>query len=243
MKNLRWYQYVLFWLGIIGVFVSPWLFTRPFPFNWTFFDFSQSGQIGDTIGGITTPIVGLVSILLLWWTLREQVKFNAQQISINDASRILTMQSQIIQMDENIHFAYSTIDKTFEGKGCASLRLLQKGEPSNVRIPYEVLKSLIERVHILDVSVSSLVNVTKASSVSDSEKKSTCSIAMVYITELLYFYNLIANDQVEYLLPINEVGNELINQSSARKFLENKVYLYLKNLTSLKKACEGIIYK
>lgn len=241
MKNLRWYQYILFWFGIIGVFVSPWLFTRPYPFHWTFFDFSQSGQIGDTIGGITAPIVGLVSILLLWWTLREQVKFNAQQTSINDASRILTMQSQIIQIDENIHFAYSALDKSFEGKGCASLRLLQKGEPSNVQIPYEVLKTLMERVHILDVSVSSLVNITKASSVSESEKKSTCAIAMAYITELLYFYNLIANGQIEYLLPIDDVGNELINQPSAKEYLENKARLYLENLTSLKTICEDII--
>ena len=241
MKNLRWYQYVLFWIGIIGVFVSPWLFTRPFPFNWTFFDFSQSGQIGDTIGGITAPIVGLVSILLLWWTLREQVKFNRQQMSINDASRILTMQSQILEMDDNILYAYSTADRVHEGKGCASLRVLLKGAPSNVQIPYDMLKTLLERVHILDVSVSSLVNVTKASMISESEKKSTCSIAMVYITELLHFYNLIANGQIEYLLPIDDVGNELINQPSAKEYLEKKARLYLENLTFLKTICEDII--
>lgn len=241
MDKLRWYQIILFWIGVIGIFVAPLLLTRPYPFEWDFFDFSQSGQVGDTIGGITAPIVGLVSILLLWWTLREQVKFNRQQMSINDASRILTMQSQIIQMDDNIRYAYSTADRVHEGKGCASLRVLMKGTPSNVRIPYDTLKALIERVHILDVSVSSLVNVTKSSSLSKSEKKSTCSIAMVYVTELLQFYKLIANEEIEYLLPINEAGNELINQSSAKAYLENIARLYLESLTSLKSICEDII--
>lgn len=79
MNKLKTGHYVLLIAGIIGVVFGPWLFTRQYHGDWSFFDFSQTGQIGDTIGGITAPIVGLVSIFLLWWTFRAQLKFNEDQ--------------------------------------------------------------------------------------------------------------------------------------------------------------------
>ena len=42
----------------------------------------DTGQIGDTIGGTTAPIVGIVSIVLLAYTLIEQLKFNAKQVDL-----------------------------------------------------------------------------------------------------------------------------------------------------------------
>lgn len=51
-----------------------------------FFSFNQdTGAVGDTIGGTTAPIVGLISIFLLIWTLIEQKKSNDKQIdAVND---------------------------------------------------------------------------------------------------------------------------------------------------------------
>lgn len=40
----------------------------------------DTGAVGDTIGGTTAPIVGLISIFLLIWTLIEQKKSNDKQI-------------------------------------------------------------------------------------------------------------------------------------------------------------------
>lgn len=45
-------------------------------------DFTKTGQIGDTIGGITAPFIGLINIGLLIWTLWEQLTFNKRQIVI-----------------------------------------------------------------------------------------------------------------------------------------------------------------
>lgn len=248
MKNLKWYQHVLLWIGIVGVFIGPWLFTRSYIGNWDFFDFSQSGSIGDTIGGITAPIVGLVSILLLWWTLRAQMDFNAKQDTINkeqkkfnDASRVLAMQAQIMQMDENIWFGYSTIDRTHEGKGCSSLRILQKGTPAKVRIPYEALTSLIEKVHMMDVSVCSLVNVAKNSDLTNEEKKSTLSIALIYLDSIIQFYEMAGGKQIDYLLPINDLGNGLIGLPSAQAKLETTTKRYSEKVKAVKEECEKII--
>lgn len=51
--------------------LAPHIFTRNF--GWSdFANFTQTGQIGDTIGGTTAPIIGLVSAILLYLAFREQ---------------------------------------------------------------------------------------------------------------------------------------------------------------------------
>lgn len=57
----------LFGLAAIG---SPWLFTSCS--RWYWFDFTNTGQIGDTIGGLTAPVIGLLNAVLLYVTLRRQ---------------------------------------------------------------------------------------------------------------------------------------------------------------------------
>ena len=248
MNKLKTGHYVLLIAGIIGVVFGPWLFTRQYHGDWSFFDFSQTGQIGDTIGGITAPIVGLVSIFLLWWTFRAQLKFNEDQEKINkeqkkfnDASRVLSMQTQVMQIDDSIRYGFSTADRVHEGRGSASLRNLQKGTSANVRMPYEILISLIDRVHMLDVSVSSLVNVANTSKLTDDEKKSTTAIALVYIEDILVFYEMAYSHNIEYLLPINEVGNELIDLPTAQETISAKTRPYAEKIRAVREVCNSIV--
>ena len=51
-KNPRSKYYACLFIGIFGVIFGPWLFTHPYPLNLQSLDFSQTGSIGDTIGGI-----------------------------------------------------------------------------------------------------------------------------------------------------------------------------------------------
>lgn len=41
--------------------------------------FDHIGEIGDTIGGLTAPVIGLLNAVLLYLTLREQFEFNEKQ--------------------------------------------------------------------------------------------------------------------------------------------------------------------
>lgn len=248
MNKLKTGHFVLLIAGVFGIFLGPLLLTRPYFGDWSFFDFSQTGQIGDTIGGITAPIVGLVSIFLLWLTFRAQLRFNENQEEINkrqkrfnDASRVMSMQAQIMQIDESIRYGFSTTDRIHEGRGSASLRNLQKGTPANVRIPYEVLLSLIDRVHMLDVSVSSLVNVTNSSDLTEEERKSTISIALVYIENMLLFYEMVSSHNIEYLLPISELGNELMDLPTAQETVIAKIKPDEEKLHTVREVCISII--
>ena len=65
--------YILFAI-ILSLFLATYLFTRPFIFEQ--FDFSQTGPIGDTIGGITSPIINLIAGFLVYYSFQEQVKAN-----------------------------------------------------------------------------------------------------------------------------------------------------------------------
>lgn len=46
-------------------------------------EYTQTEHIGNIIGGFTTPIVGLISIWLLYITFREQRQFNKKQLEFN----------------------------------------------------------------------------------------------------------------------------------------------------------------
>ena len=50
------------------------LYTRPIFGDEVIFD--HIGEIGDTIGGLTAPVIGLLNAVLLYLTLREQFEFN-----------------------------------------------------------------------------------------------------------------------------------------------------------------------
>lgn len=81
--------------------------------------FTDTGQIGDTIGGTTSPIIGFVSIVLLAYTLIEQLNFNKQQNKFNEEqSQLLRRQQfevtyfQLLQEQRDIS---SSLETKYEG--------------------------------------------------------------------------------------------------------------------------------
>lgn len=67
---------LIFWvlIGIMILFTALYLFTRPYCFE--SFDFSQSGPVGDTIGGITAPIINIAGAILVYYSFRAQITAN-----------------------------------------------------------------------------------------------------------------------------------------------------------------------
>lgn len=78
----NWYKShkTLIWLltgVILLLFASVYFFTRQV-FN-DAFNLSETGQIGDTIGGITNPIIGLFGAVLVYLSFRQQLLANKIQ--------------------------------------------------------------------------------------------------------------------------------------------------------------------
>jgi hypothetical protein len=55
--------------GVLLILTSPWIFVQ-------LHEFEKTGDIGDTIGGITSPFVGLLGAIFVYYALREQIKAN-----------------------------------------------------------------------------------------------------------------------------------------------------------------------
>ena len=111
---------------LVAMVVCPILFTAPALADCL--NFTETGQIGDTIGGITAPIVGLCSVILLYYTLKEQMNLNKSQSKDNKMTQLLGLQSDIIQMNERVKFSFknASSELLIEASGVCSLSLLEK---------------------------------------------------------------------------------------------------------------------
>lgn len=66
--------FIILSFAVIGIFVLPYIITN----NTWLYDLrvTKSNEIGDTIGGILSPFIGLVSAVLIYFTIEEQIKAN-----------------------------------------------------------------------------------------------------------------------------------------------------------------------
>ncbi|WP_160150061.1 putative phage abortive infection protein [Parabacteroides sp. Marseille-P3160] len=96
-------------IGIVFALIAPFVFTRT---GLACLDFRETGQIGDTIGGITAPIIGILSVILLFYTLWEQIVFNKKQKEISSNEQFKTTFFNLLQVQREIlekiagHFSY-----------------------------------------------------------------------------------------------------------------------------------------
>lgn len=122
---------LFFILGITLVILAPFIFTRS-----GFIDFSNTGQIGDTIGGITAPIANLIGSILIFYALQAQIEANRiiqDQIKSQTNSEIkkkniqnLFDQFKILREDIN-EFTYITSVKDNNGKVTNTTYLTRTG--------------------------------------------------------------------------------------------------------------------
>ena len=101
-------------VAVIGVLVLPYILTR----NSFWFSFDDNcGFIGDTIGGITAPVIGIISILLLYKTLSEQIKFNREQKGIEFDEQFKSTLFNLLQAQRDLATKMSGTFPVFDKYG------------------------------------------------------------------------------------------------------------------------------
>lgn len=60
-------------IAAFAIGYTPYLLSKYF---WTKCGYAETGQIGDTVGGLTAPFIGLLSAVLVYLALKEQIKAN-----------------------------------------------------------------------------------------------------------------------------------------------------------------------
>ena len=104
VKNLDKYAIIIILLFIIVIGLAPYIFTR----NWTNIDFTDTGNIGSTIGGITAPFIGVLSALLVFLSFRAQINANRYQIQSIEIER------RKRELDNEITFLYHRLEEIKE---------------------------------------------------------------------------------------------------------------------------------
>lgn len=126
-------------VGSLAIAISPWLWSLPTMLG---INFESSGQIGDTIGGTTAPIVGLVGALLLFLALKAQITANEivmsqmqEQRELDTYQKLSTYMTQQVQLLRDDMNDFSLTQTTTDG-------------PSNARVKntvqYKGVEAIIE---------------------------------------------------------------------------------------------------
>jgi hypothetical protein len=61
--------------GVLLMIILPFLFTR----SWSLLVLTETGNIGDSIGGMTAPAIGLMSAALIFLSFKAQIRMNERQ--------------------------------------------------------------------------------------------------------------------------------------------------------------------
>lgn len=158
-----------FWIGLIGVAVliafPVWIADH------FWFDYSKTGTFGDTIGGITAPIIGLISALLIYLSFRAQIKANYIVQSQIDRQRLeetekreYNYQMEIINHVKEMIDNYDKIYKRFNDsdlKGPIALSIILKSlinKKEHDHVDENLLKSLYKILYPIDSVIKSFKN-------------------------------------------------------------------------------------
>ncbi|APA92859.1 hypothetical protein [Myroides sp. ZB35] len=99
---------ILILLGmILFSFLAVFLFTQPVMIKSFTLSSDETSNIGSTIGGITAPIIGIISSVLLFVTLYKQVESNANQRVKNESDLILLLMNQLDSEISTFYFSYT----------------------------------------------------------------------------------------------------------------------------------------
>lgn len=107
MAKKKSYGVSIWWFGVpciillILIIVSPWWFSLPGPET---LNFTKEGpaRIGDTIGGVTSPFVGILAVFATFWAFWAQYEYNKLQYRLSVKEQFDHGFYEMLSIHENI---------------------------------------------------------------------------------------------------------------------------------------------
>lgn len=197
-------------LGIIILIIPPLLALPAFS---SFLNFSNSGQIGDTIGGITSPFINAIGAILVFLAFKEQIKANNL---IKEQQYFQHIQEQIHRLEDNFIDLSEVNNDIYQGI-TSSKQLLNNFNDQGVQEHYSISKSALSKA-IYTTTVFELTSdlINKMESNKEFLFK---KLKMIYI--IIY--------QEKYLR-IAEALKHVTNMKSSTKLQEAELLLMIKEL-------------
>ncbi len=179
-------------LGLIFLmFGTLYLFTRPCLIP--SFDFSKTGEIGDTIGGITAPIINLVGAFLVYLSFKAQVNANEIQYGL------LKSQIENGRNDRNFEITYNLFSqiktdflklgyKEFKGKNAINIYINElKGLSNNEQITKHLNQNIRHEFNFILDEYKLIITRIKNVEMNDYEKRQIFYISYSFYSTYLHF--------------------------------------------------------
>jgi hypothetical protein len=132
-------------IGISLIIISLYIFTRPAIYQ--VWDFSNTGEIGDTIGGITAPIINLVGAYLVYLSFQAQITANKIQ---NDALTDEKEKNANYRIYDNYTSLYESLKNRLDNLEFVIDPIIHRGQDGSVtttnHLVYRGLNALNEYV-------------------------------------------------------------------------------------------------
>ena len=125
-------------LGLVILVIPPILINNSF---FEFFNYSDKGQIGDTIGGITAPFINAIGAILVFIAFKEQVKANDL---IKEQQYFQHIQEQINRLEDEEFINLYEVIQDIERQLMGSEQLLDNFEGSK-QVAYYIDGELLNK--------------------------------------------------------------------------------------------------
>ena len=162
-----------FWYVGLGLLITPFVLTQ----KWiTIIDFSETGEVGDTIGGTLGPLVALIGAILVYISFREQYRTNLLQWeALEEEKRIRKDEQEERKIEDNQNLIWKLIDDIQQQIYHSEIIKIKKplGMPrsynkiANDELEYDVLNESVYRISLdLYLALSRVSNFNKKQNIS-----------------------------------------------------------------------------
>ena len=115
ISNTKW-AFLTIGLGAVLACLLPWLLTSR---SWFGINFLETGPVGDTIGGIAGPVLNFAGLLVIYFSLREQLAANEKQTesiilqreALDDQKRQVEAELRDSQNEKYFELTYKLLEK------------------------------------------------------------------------------------------------------------------------------------
>jgi hypothetical protein len=124
--------------------IAPWLFTHPAICDRL--NFTDTGSIGDTIGGLTSPFVGLIGAILVFISFMQQVKANKSLKESEDTKYYFELCKKIDENLDSVKFNFTIPKKKIDTRNLIkyilAVRTKKKIETRKIEIYQNITYSI-----------------------------------------------------------------------------------------------------
>lgn len=220
-KHMGWITLIV----ILGAFAAPAIFTMS---GFECFNKTTTGQIGDTIGGTTAPFWGFLSVILLYFTFKEQQAFNNEQLRFNKTQQTASDYDILMKLRDNISYLSNNleINITVQGicekkyyEGTSHIDKLQKSKHRNNSIGIEDFEKLYKSAIEIAELCLLYINLLKQSSLGNELKKAFLKPISIHLEAILRLFVLYQQENIGIDGTKNEIDDLFARYAEKNKDL------------------------